>query len=333
MLPSERRRLFHFMQETDMYSIYRTVLLAAGMVVCFTAHGAAQQLAHQTENPQAPAVYFTSDISAEGLMKVYTALEQQITGSVGIKVSFGGPDEQYLNPQLLTGLVGATDGVLIDSNGLAGNRWTSAMNYALADVHGFTDAGRVQMLDEDGDIDMPVPSGHLLTTARTGRHFDQYDTLIAVHRFKLHYIEAMGGNIKNISLCLASKSGKNLIHSGGTDPDRYHSTEPDVLARSFADAAKAAVTYKPNWAFINVLDSFEPDDHCAQTENLGNIGIIASLDVVAADQCALDLTLERSSADEQTKQAWQDYHQTDVLKYAEDIGVGSRNYRFISLDE
>lgn len=292
----------------------------------------AQQLEWQTESNKVPVVYFTSDISPRGLLKVYQALGQDISGKVGIKVSFGGPGEQYLDPELLTELVEETDGVLIDSNGLAGNRWTSALNYALADVHGFSDVGKVQILDESGDMDLPVKEGYLLDYVRTGSHFAEYTTLIAVHRFKLHYIEAMGGNIKNISLCLASKSGKNLIHSGGKDPNRYHATDPDVLARSFADAAKAAVDYNPNWAFINVLDSFEPDDACRGTSNIGDIGIIASSDVVALDQCALDFTLSRSGADQQTKERWLDYHQTNVLEYAEALGIGSRRYRLVNID-
>lgn len=137
---------------------------------------------------------------------------------------------------------------------------------------------------------------------------------------------------KNITLCLANRSGKCLIHSGGTDAIYYHNTKPDVLAQSFADAAKAVTDYRKNWAFINVIDSFRPDDNCKETENVGDIGIIASTDVVALDRCALDLYLSHSSATEAQKQAWQKYHQTDVLEYAEKIGVGKCNYRFVSVD-
>ena len=292
----------------------------------------AQGLEHQTAAANAPAVYFTRDISAEGLMKAYRALGQRVEGKVGIKVSFGGPGDPLLDPRLLTGLVAETRGTLIDSNGLAGNRWTSAMNYALAKANGYSDVAPVLMLDEEGDIDMPVRGGYHLSYARTGRHFDEFDTLIAVHRFKLHYIEAMGGNIKNITLCLASKSGKNLIHSGGTDPNRYHNTAPDVLAKSFADAAKAALDYKKNWAFINVIESHAPADRCRGTDDAGAIGIVASLDVVALDQCALDMLLSRSRASAADKAAWLEFHQADVLQYAEELGVGRRNYRLVNLD-
>ena len=60
---------------------------------------------HETSDKNAPVVYFTSDVSSQGLMKVYKALNQKISGNVGIKVSFGGPTEQVLDPSLLTDLV------------------------------------------------------------------------------------------------------------------------------------------------------------------------------------------------------------------------------------
>ena len=96
------------------------------------------------------------------------------------------------------------------------------------------------MLDENGDIDMPVKKGYLLKYVRTGSHFDEYDTLVSVFKFRMHFLPALDGAIKNVTLCLGSRSGKCLIHSGGTDANHYHDTKPDVLEKSFADALRAA---------------------------------------------------------------------------------------------
>ncbi|MCM1322082.1 MAG: DUF362 domain-containing protein [Bacteroides sp.] len=290
-------------------------------------------LEHCVQDASAPVVYFTKDISAAGLLKVYNALNQKISGNVAVKVSFGGHGEQVLDAKLLSQLLRQTGGTMVDCSGLSGDRWTSAMNLALAKENGFSAVGPVQMLDENGDLDMPVRGGRLLKYARTGKHFDEYDTVIAVHRFKLHYLPALGGNIKNISLCLGSRSGKCLIHSGGTDEKRFHNTAPDVLAQAFADAAKAALDYKKNWAFVSVLDRFSPEDSCRGTKDLGDIGIIASYDVVAIDQCAADFEIGLSAADAETKAAWETQHQLNVLDYAEQIGCGKRSYRFVNLDK
>lgn len=291
----------------------------------------AQRLPHCTNDR--PVVYFTRDISSSSLMKVYSALGQKIAGKVGIKISFGGANEQVLDARLLTDLVKRTDGTLIDCNGLSGDRWTSEMNTSLAKANGFAAVGKTQMLDEAGDIDMPLKNGYLLEYARTGKHFDDYDTLIAVHRFKFHNLPAMGGNIKNISLCLGSRSGKCLIHSGGKDARHYHNTQPDTLARAFADAAKAALDYKKNWAFINVVDGFKCEDDCKGAKDRAPFGIIASFDVVALDQCSLDAELSSSDANDADKAEWQKYHQCNVLEYAESLGCGKRQYRLVDLDK
>lgn len=289
-------------------------------------------LAHMVNDAEAPIVYYTSDVSSKGLLKVYNALNQKLQGKVGIKVSFGGNGEQYLNPELMVDLVNKTNGTFLDASGLSRSRATAQRNYELAKEHGFDKVAPLDMIDEEGDIDMPVSGGYHLKYARTGKHFDNYDTLIAVHRFKAHYIQMYGGNLKNISLCLGSISGKALIHSAGANASYFQSLANDVTAQSFADAAKAAMDYKKGrWAFVNVMDAFEPTDNCASTKNLGDIGIIASLDPVAIDQASCDFEFG-SAPNAATRKLWETYHSVELLEYAENIGVGKRNYRLVSLD-
>ena len=307
--------------------------MSALILLCLSplsAQSKSTKLSHQTEDKDAPVVYFTRDVSAAGLMKVYNALNQQKQGKVGIKVSFGAPDEDVLNPELLTSLIKATDGTMLDSCGLSGNRWTAEMNLAHARKHGFDRVGPMQMLDEKSDIDMPVKNGYLLKYARTGSHFDEYDTLISVFKFRMHFLPALDGAIKNVTLCLGSRSGKCLIHSGGTDANHYHDTKPDVLEKSFADALRAALDYKKNWAFINVIDSYEPEDSCHGAKNTGNIGIIASRDPVALDQCSVDF-VAGTAENAEVRAAWEEAHQVKMLEYAENLGCGRRNYRLVEI--
>lgn len=284
----------------------------------------------QSQNTQS-TVYFTKDVSSAGLMKVYRALNQKIEGNTGIKVSFGGPDEEVLQPELLRDLVKETGGTMFDGNGLSGNRWTSEMNLSYAEKHGFTKIGRCIMVSDSNFINLPVKNGNLLKYARTGKEFEGFDTLISVFRPRLHMLPAFDGNIKNISLCLANRSGKCIIHSGGTDENHYHNTQSDVLMKSFADAAKAALDYRKNWAFINVLDDIEVNDSCSNAMNLGKIGIIASSDIVALEECTKDFLIEKAGIDEKTKAEWNSTHMTKMIEYLENIGGGSRNYRLVEL--
>lgn len=308
------------------------VLLFAASI-CFSQNAnrqnsSAKQSGRQTKQS---VVYFTSDVSSEGLMKVYRALNQKVSGNVGIKVSFGGPTEQVLEPELLRGLVGATGGTMFDGDGLSGNRWTADQNLEHAAKHGFTKIGKCIMVSDDDYINLPLKNGNLLKYARTGKEFADFDTLISVFRVRLHMLPAFDGNIKNISLCLANRSGKCIIHSGGTDENHYHNTPADVLEKSFADAAKAALDYKSNWAFINVLDDIAPQDGCTGAKNLGKIGIIASNDVVALEQCTLDFVIEKTSVSAETKAEWKKEHRTGMVEELEKLGGGTRNYRLVEV--
>ena len=276
-------------------------------------------------------VYYTKDVSSEGLLKVYNALKQEQKGKVGIKVSFGGKGENVLDAKLLTGLVAQTNATLFDANGLSGSRWTAAHNLPLAKENGFGIFENLLMLSDENYIDMPVNKGHLLTYARSGAEIDEFDTLIAVHKVRLHFLPAYDGNIKNISLCLANRSGKCLIHSGGKSDSRYQDTKPDVLAKSFADAAKAAIDYKKNWAFINVMDDFSCEDSCIGTPHQKKIGIIASTDLVAVEQCAIDMVMDCFDVSDATKEKWKVEHQVNAIEYAVQLGVGSRKYKLVEV--
>lgn len=285
-----------------------------------------------SEDKEAPIIYFTKDISAKGLMKVYQALGQEKKGKVAVKVSFGAEGEQYLDPALMTELIRDTQGTFVDTNGFTAPRNTSKGNYAMAEKHGFTKVGPVDVLDEDGDVDMPVQGGYHLKFTRTGSHINNYDTFVAVHRFKTHYIPKLGGNIKNISLSLGSISGKALIHSAGMNDRSYQSSDNDTTAQCFADAAKAAMDYKKGrWVFINVLDAFEAKDKCVNVQDRKPVGILASLDPVALDQACVDFEFG-AAKDDATRAAWEKFHSVNVLEFAEKIGVGKRHYRMVSTD-
>jgi len=202
----------------------------------------------------------------------------------------------------------------------------------MAEKHGFTKVGPVDILDADGDIDMPVQGGHHLKFTRTGSHIQSYDTFVAVHRFKTHYLPQLGGNIKNISLSLGSISGKALIHSAGKNDRYYQSADDDTTARCFADAAKAALDFKKGrWAFINVLDAFKAEDKCDGAQDRKEIGILASLDPVAIDQASVDFEFG-TAKDDAARAAWEKFHSVNVLEFAEQINVGKRHYRMVSVD-
>lgn len=66
------------------------------------------------ESETGSVVYMTEDISPEGLMAVYDALEWSPTGKVAVKLSTGEPpNSNYLDPELIRELVQRVDGTTL----------------------------------------------------------------------------------------------------------------------------------------------------------------------------------------------------------------------------
>ena len=76
----------------------------SGVADAETVPGAVDAEALPGENDDRPVVYFTSDISPEGLIAVYEALGRPAAGeNVAVKISTGEGDAQnnYLRPELI----------------------------------------------------------------------------------------------------------------------------------------------------------------------------------------------------------------------------------------
>ena len=197
----------------------------------------ASALTHNIGKDNAPVVYFTKDLSGQGLIKVYEALGRKAEGKVGIKVSFEAPNAAHLDPQMLKPLADKVKGTLIDSNNYVSPRNTTSGSMKVAADHGYTAIAPVEVLDADGELDMPVVGGKHLKIHRTGSRFVNYDSVISIVHFKPHSLRDYGGTIKNLTICLASPSGKGNIHSGG-DPGGFSEPSIEVFLESMADGVK-----------------------------------------------------------------------------------------------
>lgn len=66
---------------------------------------------------EASVVYFTSNISSEGMVAVYEALGWEPAGRVAVKLSTGEPPaSNYLQPELIKDLVELVDGTIVECN-------------------------------------------------------------------------------------------------------------------------------------------------------------------------------------------------------------------------
>lgn len=292
------------------------------------------------ENAQASVVYFTSDISPEGLMAVYEALNWEPTGNVAVKLSTGEPPaSNYLDPELIKDLVQSVDGTIVECNtAYGGSRTETAMHMQVAEDHGFTAIADVNILDAEGSMELSVDGGARLESNLVGSHFADYDSYIILSHFKGHAMAGFGGAIKNISIGLGSKEGKCLIHTAGASSSSPWGGDQTGFTESMAEAGKSVsdyLGYGDRIIYISVLNNISIDCDCDgnPTEpDIHDIGIVASFDPVAIDQACIDLAFaaERSKTLQDRVNSRDGLH---TLEHAEEIGLGNCTYELVNIDE
>ncbi len=246
-----------------------------------------------TQQPEAaqgtPVVYMTQEITPEGLMAVYQALQWEPQGRVAVKLSTGEPPaSNYLRPELIAGLVQSLDGTIVECNtAYGGSRAETAMHYQVAEDHGFTAIADFQILDEDGSMTLPVQGGTRLSENYVGAAFDDYDSYLVLSHFKGHSMAGYGGAIKNISIGLGSSEGKAWIHSAGSSLTNPWGGDQDAFLESMAEAGKSVSDYLGDQiVYINVMNRLSVDCDCdgnPAEPDMHDIGILASTDPVALD--------------------------------------------------
>ncbi len=312
---------------------------------------------YETDDKNVPVVYFTRDISPEGLVKVYRAMGWKPHGNVGVKISTGEPPaSNYLRPSLIKNLVkdelGAT---IVECNtAYGGGRASGAMHRQVVKDHGFLEIAPFDLLDEDDYMKIPVKGGKNLKFDYVGSHFKNYDSYLVLSHFKGHAMGGFGGAIKNLSIGFGSgesakKSGKALIHTAGrADAGNFRSswfelTQGDEnqlkFLESMAEAAKGVCDYMGNEkgiAFVNVLNRLSVDCDCngnPEEPDMHDIGILASTDPLAIDQASVDMIFTAKDSGKLVERI-ESRMGRHTLEHAEKIGLGkgSRKYRLVVLD-
>lgn len=284
-----------------------------------------------------PTVYMTTDISAEGLIAVYEALNASPSGNIAVKLSTGEPGSNYLRTDLIGDLVQSFDDpTIVECNtAYGGQRANTAMHYQVAEDHGYTAIADVDIMDEDGSMTLPVTGGSNLTENYVGANFANYDYYVVLSHFKGHSMAGYGGAIKNISIGIASSEGKAHIHSGGTGGSMWGGDQ-DAFLESMAEAGKSVVDYLDgNILYINVMNRLSVDCDCdgnPAEPDMHDIGILASFDPVAVDQACIDLVYAAADG-ASLVQRIESRNGLHTLEHAEDIGLGSRTYELVSIDE
>ena len=337
----------------------KTIALFTFMAATCMLVGCKQKTESMKEKEsQEATVYLTKDISPEGLVNIYKALGVPVKGRVAIKMSTGeGSNPNYLKPELIKNLVLEVDGTIVECNtayssgpdDLQDDRNNSENHWKVIERHGFTPTFKVDIMDEEGEMKIPVQDSSHIKYDIVGTHMANYDFMIALNHFKGHPMGGYGGALKNLSIGCGSQNGKAYIHSAGKmevlDMEKLWTPEyvgdQDGFLESMAAAAQAVVDYfqkKEGIIYISVMNnmSIDCDDH-PEPVKLEDYGILASTDPVALDQACVDIINQQkvTATNDPTDllNRIDQQHGVHTIEHAETIGLGTRKYKLVSIDK
>lgn len=282
-------------------------------------------------------VFFSSNITPETVISLYNALGIKLQGNIAVKVHSGEKGNQnFIKPKFWQPIIDELKGTIVECNtAYEGERNVTSKHWETMKKHGWTDIAKVDIMDEEGEIELPIANGKKIRKNFVGNHIKNYDSMLVLSHFKGHPMGGFGGALKNISIGVASSHGKAYIHGVG-DVNAFWESDHDSFIESMADAAESIVKYfNGNMAFINVMCNMSVDcDCCAVAEDpcMKDIGILASLDPIALDQACLDMVYKSNDPGrDHLIERIESRNGAHILTAAADLNFGSREYELIEM--
>lgn len=292
---------------------------------------------------QKPTVYFCPRITADNLVNVYKALGREATGRVAIKLSTGeAGNPNHLSVDVIKKFVHLVDGTIVECNtAYDGRRCNVADHLQTAAEHGFTAIAEVDIMDGEGEIELPVRNGKHLKVNYVGKNWRNYDFTVVLSHFKGHPMGGFGGALKNVAIGMASAAGKAWIHTAGKSrnvPVDWENVPPqDDFLESMAEACESVFDRAGDKIlYISVANNLSVDCDCVaepEVVHMEDIGILASLDPVALDRACVDMVYNSPDPGKSHLiERMESRNATHILDYAESLGLGKQDYTLVTLE-
>lgn len=286
-------------------------------------------------------VYFTRDLSPEGLEKIYNRVSAVLTGKVAVKLHTGEKNGPNIIPRpWVKNLMEKKlpEGTIVETNTYyEGDRYTTEQHRETLAVNGWNFCP-VDIMDEHGTTMLPVKDGKWFTEMSVGESMVRYDSLLALTHFKGHTMGGFGGSDKNIGIgCADGRIGKGMIHTGEEGAPMWGVAKEEFMER-MTESTKATIDFfGKHVAYINVLRNMSVSCDCegcaAMPVVTPNIGIVASVDILAADQASIDLVYALEAQDHaDLVERIQTRHGHRQLSYMKELGMGNDKYILIDID-
>ena len=295
----------------------------------------------------AAKVYFTDKIDAPHLIKLYNRINGEIYGKVGIKLHTGEPHGTNILPRDMVRAFQAQipNSNIIETNTLYGGaRYTTEGHRETLRTNGW-DFCDVDIMDEDGGVNLPVHGGKHLKEVTMGKNLINYDSIVVLTHFKGHAMGGFGGSLKNIAIGMASgQVGKVQVHDyklpemPPPGPVWFDGTMPlkEKFMELMADSGKATCDhFGKRIVFLNVMRRLSVDCDCAGTSaaepTMADVGILASNDILAIDQACCDLVYTAADSKD-LRERIESRHGLRQLSAMAELKMGNPQYELISVD-
>lgn len=284
-------------------------------------------------------VFFTRDLSAAGLLRIYEYIASVLGGKMAIKLHTGEKNGPNIIPRdWVKALIEAKGGTIIETNSYyEGGRDTTKKHRETLQVNGWT-FSPVDIMDEDGAVMFPVNGGKWFTEMSMGKHLIEYDSFLALTHFKGHAKGGFGGSDKNIGIgCADGKIGKAMIHTTPGQNDMWDISDEEFMERMTESTKAVTDHFGKRIAYINVMRNMSVSCDCegvfAEPVVTPDVGICASLDILALDQACIDIVYAIKEEEHHALvERIESRHGLRQLTYMKELGMGNDRYTLIDID-
>lgn len=218
-----------------------------------------------------------------------------------------------------------------------GDRYTTEQHRETLKINGWTFCP-VDIMDEEGTTLLPIKGGKWMKEMSVGSHMTGYDSMLVLTHFKGHMMGGFGGSNKNIGIgCADGRVGKMWIHTL-EGSDNMWSIDQDELMERITESTKATIDFfGKNIAYIDVMRNMSVSCDCegvaAQPVVTPNVGILASLDILAVDQACIDIIYAMKAEEHHDLvERIETRHGHRQLSCMKEMGMGNDKYVLIDLD-
>jgi len=295
----------------------------------------------------ASKVYFTKDPTQAAALFEAAGFDKLIAPGedVALKIHFGEPgNNAYLKPNMVKGIREKVKEVggkpfYTDANTLyKGPRDNTKDHLKVAQDHGFEP---VIISAEDDFETIEVNLKHFKKVFIAG-DAARVKTIVTLTHFKGHDVTGFGGALKNLGMGLGTRQGKLKMHQDCEHCPELKTCKKNLTIESCWVGSPALVQEKmveyacgvvknKKVGYLSFLTDISPDCDCYPYNDppiVPDIGVLASLDPVAIDQASIDLVNQAAGKDV-FRELYPQVDWTIQLKYAEEIGLGSRKYELV----